>query len=61
VLKSWGLEEGRRALELRWFYFIEVEKCGDVNVVIIFAMERSFRIQAGLIRKYVNGTVSYKL
>jgi hypothetical protein len=45
VLKSWGLEEGRRALELRWFYFIEVEESGDVNVVIIFAMERSFRIQ----------------
>jgi hypothetical protein len=33
-MKSWGLEEGRRALEPQWFYFIEVEECGDVNVVI---------------------------
>jgi hypothetical protein len=27
-------EEERRSLEVRLFYFIVVEECGDVNVVV---------------------------
>jgi hypothetical protein len=49
VFNSWGLEEGKRALELGWLYLIKVEKCVDVNAMISLQWKELlvFSIQEG--------------